>query len=91
MDYVLIKYYPNNVWICGQTYESLIWNDKTIENPSKEELNMKWEELKKENMRQERNQLLNIVILEFYLIIQIQINKNGYYIDNNYAPYLKLG
>jgi len=58
MDYVLIKYDPNNVWICGQTYESLIWNDKTIENPSEEELNMKWEELKKENMRQERNQLL---------------------------------
>ena len=31
MDNVLIKYYPNNVWICGDTYESLIWKDKTTE------------------------------------------------------------
>jgi len=58
MDYVLIEYYPNNVWICGDTYESLIWKDTTTEKPSEEELNIKWEELKKENMRQERNQLL---------------------------------
>jgi len=29
MYYVLMKYYPDNVWICGDTYESLIWNDKT--------------------------------------------------------------
>ena len=58
MDYVLMKYYPNHVWICGDTYESLIWKDETDPKPSEEELNLKWEELKKENMRQERNQLL---------------------------------
>jgi len=58
MDYVLMKYYPDNVWICGDTYESLIWKDTTTEKPTEEDLNMKWEELKKDNMRQKRNQLL---------------------------------
>ena len=58
MDYVMMKYYPNNVWICGDTYESLIWKDTTEPKPTEEELNVKWEELKKDNMRQERNQLL---------------------------------
>ena len=47
MDYVLIEYYPNNVWICGDTYESLIWKDKTTPKPTEEELNIKWKELKK--------------------------------------------
>ena len=58
MDYVLMKYYPDNVWICGDTYESLIWKDKTSEKPTEEELNIKWKELKKDNMRQEKNKLL---------------------------------
>ena len=58
MDYVMIEYYPDNVWICGDTYESLIWKDKTTPKPTQEELNIKWKELKKDNMRQERNQLL---------------------------------
>ena len=58
MDYVLMKYYPDNVWICGDTYESLIWKDKTTEKPTEEELNTKRKELKKDEMRQERNQLL---------------------------------
>ena len=47
MDKVLINYYSSNVWICGETYESLIWNDKTTEKPTEEELNIKWAELKK--------------------------------------------
>ena len=58
MDYVLVKYYPDNVWICGNTYDGLIWKDKTTEKPTEDELNIKWKELKKEQMRQERNQLL---------------------------------
>ena len=57
MDNVLMKYYPDNVWICGDTYDSLIWKDTTTEKPTEEELNIKWKELKKENMREERNQL----------------------------------
>ena len=60
MDYskVLVKYYPQCSWSCGETYESLKWKDKTTEKPTEEELNLKWEEFKKDNMRQERNQLL---------------------------------
>ena len=58
MDFVLMEYYPDNVWICGDTYESLTWKDKTTEKPTEEELNIKGKELKKENMREERNQLL---------------------------------
>jgi len=61
MDYskVLIKYYIDKEWTCNETYESIVWYDKTTEKPTEEELNLKWEELKKEHMRQERNQLLN--------------------------------
>ena len=58
MDNVMIEYYPDNVWICGDTYESLIWKDTTREKPTQEHLERLWKELKKENMRQERNQLL---------------------------------
>jgi hypothetical protein len=58
MDLVLIKYYSTNVWICGETYESLIWKDKITEKPTEEELNIKWAELKKEQMREKRNELL---------------------------------
>jgi len=57
MDSVLVKYYSDKVWICGETYESLIWKD-TTEKPSEEELNMKMAELKKEEMRVARNELL---------------------------------
>ena len=57
MDLVLIKYYADKTWICGETYESLEWKDKT-EKPTEEELNMKWVELKKEQMREKRNELL---------------------------------
>ena len=91
MDYLLTRYYPDNVWICGDTYESLIWKDKSTEKTSEEELDMKWKELKKENMREERNQLLKDCDFRVYLIIQIQIKKRGYYIDTIYVPYLKLG
>jgi hypothetical protein len=58
MNLVLSNFYSDNVWICGETYESLIWNDKTTEKPTEEELNMKWAELKKEQMREKRNELL---------------------------------
>ena len=57
MDSVLVKYYSDKVWICGETYDSLIWKDKT-EKPSEEELNVKLVELKKEQMREKRNELL---------------------------------
>ena len=54
MDYskILIKKYSKYSWNCGETYESLEWNDTTTEKPTEEELNMKWAELKKEQMRE---------------------------------------
>ena len=55
MDLVLVKCYADNVWICGETYESLEWNDTTTEKPSEEELNIKLLELKKQAMRETRN------------------------------------
>ena len=58
MDLVLVKYYSKNVWVCGETYESLKWNDKTTEKPTEEELNIKWAELKIDEMREKRNELL---------------------------------
>ena len=27
MDKVCVKYYGDKVWMCGDTYESLVWND----------------------------------------------------------------
>jgi len=60
MDYskVLVKCYSKFSWSCGETYESLKWNDKTTPQPSKEHLESLWEELKKDDMRQKRNELL---------------------------------
>ena len=60
MDYskVLLKYYADVGWNCGETYESIEWIDTTTEKPTQEHLQSLWEELKKDNMRQERNQLL---------------------------------
>ena len=60
MDYskILTKYYLKNSWSCGETYESLEWYDTTIPKPTEEELNVKWEELLLDEMRQKRNQLL---------------------------------
>jgi len=38
-----MKYYPDNVWICGDTYDtSLIWKDKTTPKPSEEHLESLW-------------------------------------------------
>ena len=58
MDLVLVKCYADKVWICGESYESLEWNDTTTEKPSEEELNIKLLELKKQEMRENRNELL---------------------------------
>ena len=60
MDYpkVLTKYYIDKEWTCGDTYETIVWYEKTEHKPTQEHLESLWEELKKDNMRQERNQLL---------------------------------
>jgi hypothetical protein len=58
MNNVLIKYYGGKSWMCEDTYESLVWNDTTMEKPTEEEINVKLGELRKEQMREERNELL---------------------------------
>jgi ribosomal protein L29 len=54
--------YPNKQFFIKDTYDTLEWLEKDILKPSDEELKEYWEEIKeeyfKENMRQERNRLL---------------------------------
>jgi len=37
MDYskVFVRFYPEFSWSCGDTYESIIWKDKTTEKQQK--------------------------------------------------------
>ena len=60
MDYskILTKYYLNHSWSCGETYDSLEWYDTTLAKPTLEELELKYDDLLLDNMRQERNRLL---------------------------------
>ena len=60
MDFskILIKYYLDKKWNCGETYDSLEWYDTTIPKPTEEELNVKWEELLLDQVREKRNFLL---------------------------------
>jgi len=64
MDYfiTLTMKYPNKQFFIKDTYDTLEWLEKDIPKPSDEELKQYWEEIKedyfKENMRQQRNQLL---------------------------------
>jgi len=60
MDYskILLKYYIQYTWRCGETYETLVWLDDTISKPTEEELESLWIELLKDDMRKERNKLL---------------------------------
>ena len=55
---ILLKYYSELAWICGETYETLEWNDTTISKPTEEELDLKYDELLLDEMREKRNQLL---------------------------------
>jgi hypothetical protein len=60
MDYlkVLVKYYKNNEWNYEENYESLDWKDTNTLKPTKEELDVLILEIIKDEMREERNQLL---------------------------------
>ena len=55
---VLLKYYLQYTSRCGETYEMLVWLDTTISKPTKEHLEQLYGDLLKEEMREERNQLL---------------------------------
>ena len=56
MDKVCVKYYADKVWICGETYESLVWKD--IEKPTEEQINELYELMLIDEMREKRNKLL---------------------------------
>jgi hypothetical protein len=58
MDKVCVKYYADKVWICGETYESLLWNDKTTEKPTEEKMNELYELVLIDEMRTQQNKLL---------------------------------
>ena len=60
MDFskILIKYYLDKKWNCGETYDSLEWYDTTIPKPTEEELELKQDDLMMDEMREERNHLL---------------------------------
>ena len=60
MDYskILGKYYGEHAWICGETYQSLKWLDETIPKPTQEELEVKYDDLLLDEMREHRNRLL---------------------------------
>jgi len=55
---VLNKYFENLEWCCGDTYESLEWLDMTRPKPTYEEMELLYDDLLKDMMREERNQLL---------------------------------
>jgi len=55
---ILFKYYKQYRWRCGETYESLNWLEETTPKPTEEELDLKYDEMLMDEMRDERNQLL---------------------------------
>ena len=56
MDKVCVKYYADKAWICGETYESLVWKD--TEKPTEEKMNALYEFILIDEMREKRNELL---------------------------------
>jgi len=60
MDFskILTKYYGEHAWICGETYQSLRWLDETRPKPTEEELELKYDDLLLDEMREQRDKLL---------------------------------
>jgi len=56
MDKVCLKFYSDKLWMCGETFESLVWND--TEKPTEEKMNELYELMLIDEMREKRNQLL---------------------------------
>ena len=55
---LMLKYYADYAWAVGETYESIEWYDTTIPKPTEDELELKYDELLVDEMREERNRLL---------------------------------
>jgi len=58
MDKVCVKYYGDKVWVCWDTYESLVGNDKPTEKPTKEKMLELHAFVLIDEMRTQRNKLL---------------------------------
>jgi hypothetical protein len=60
MDFskIMLHYYSGKSWMCGETYESLVWNEEVEPKPTQEHLESLWIEVLKKVMRKERNKLL---------------------------------
>jgi hypothetical protein len=60
MDFskILSKYYGEHAWICGETYQTLRWLDTTLAKPTEEDLELKYDDLLLDEMRENRNRLL---------------------------------
>ena len=60
MDFskIMLHYYVGKSWMCGETYESLVWNEEVEPKPTQEHLESLWIEVLKKVMRKERNKLL---------------------------------
>ena len=56
MDKVCVKFYSDKVWMCGETYESLVWKD--TEKPTEDKMNELYELILVDEMREKRNKLL---------------------------------
>jgi len=60
---IILRYWGDRHWMCGETNDSSEWHDKTTPKPTHEELKQHWEEIKddyfKDIMRTERNMLLH--------------------------------
>jgi len=54
---ILMKYYIDKEWTCGDTYDTLEWYDTTIPKPTEEEFDLKYDDLLLDEMREERNKL----------------------------------
>jgi len=55
---IVSKYYLENDWCCGDTYESLEWYDTIKPKPTYEELEQLWTLYLEDEMREKRNKLL---------------------------------
>jgi len=55
---IMLRYYGDKQWMCGETYDSLQWYDTTTPKPTQGELENLWNDLLKDEMREERNKLL---------------------------------
>ena len=51
MDKVCVKYYGDKEWLCGETYESLVWKD--TEKPT-EKMNELYELILIDEMREKK-------------------------------------